>query len=122
MKYKIKELPADGSLPILTGWRYLHTPGHAPDHISLFRGDDKVLIAGDAFVTTKQESAFAVMIQKKQLSGPFNYFTNDRVAAAASVRQLAGLHPAIATTGYEDQCLVMNLTGRFRILLKIFKC
>ena len=123
LKNKIKELPADGSLPMLTGWRYVYTPGHAPGHISLFRGDDKVLIAGDAFVTTKQESAFAVMTQKKQLSGPPKYFTNDWVAAAASVRQLADLHPAIAATGHgkpmfgdELDWALQNLAENFQML------
>lgn len=100
LKTKVIDLPADYSVPELTGWKYLHTPGHAPGHISLFREDDKVLIAGDAFVTTKQESAFAVMTQKKELSGPPKYFTNDWVAAANSVRKLVGLHPLIAATGH----------------------
>ncbi|MBC7745461.1 MAG: MBL fold metallo-hydrolase [Flavobacterium sp.] len=97
---QISELPADGSVPLLPGWKYFHTPGHAPGHVSLFRNEDKVLIAGDAFVTTKQESAFAVMTQKKLLSGPPKYFTNDWIAAETSVRKLAELRPSIAATGH----------------------
>ncbi len=50
---RIFKLPADGTFPMTEEWRWIHTPGHAPGHISLFRDSDKTLIAGDAFVTTK---------------------------------------------------------------------
>lgn len=95
--HKLKE---DGIVPEADGWKYIDTPGHSPGHISLFRESDKTLIAGDAFVTTKQESAFSVITQKKQLSGPPKQFTPDWVAAAKSVRKLAGLRPEIAATGH----------------------
>jgi glyoxylase-like metal-dependent hydrolase (beta-lactamase superfamily II) len=96
----LHELPADGSVPFLPGWTYLHTPGHAPGHISLFREQDRVLIAGDAFVTTRQESALSVMTQKKELTGPPRYFTCDWNAAHRSVLKLAALEPAVAATGH----------------------
>src|ERR1044072_7273048 len=54
---RLLPLPEDGTVPELPEWRYYHTPGHAPGHISLFRQRDKLLLAGDAFVTTNQESA-----------------------------------------------------------------
>ncbi|PEE06030.1 MBL fold metallo-hydrolase, partial [Bacillus pseudomycoides] len=47
----IHELPLDGSVPHMPEWRWVHTPGHTPGHISLFRKTDHFLIAGDAFVT-----------------------------------------------------------------------
>jgi glyoxylase-like metal-dependent hydrolase (beta-lactamase superfamily II) len=96
----IKPLPDNGKVPELDAWTYYHTPGHAPGHISLFRPSDGVLIAGDAFVTTRQESAFAALTQKKHLSGPPKYFTNDWIAAEKSVKLLAHLQPAIAATGH----------------------
>src|SRR4051812_46259884 len=37
MDGKIYALPEDGTVPGLKDWRYIHTPGHAPGHISLFR-------------------------------------------------------------------------------------
>jgi glyoxylase-like metal-dependent hydrolase (beta-lactamase superfamily II) len=52
----VKELPLNGIVPYMDGFRWLHTPGHTPGHISLFRNDDGTLIVGDAFVTVKQES------------------------------------------------------------------
>ncbi|HVG41932.1 MAG TPA: MBL fold metallo-hydrolase, partial [Chitinophagaceae bacterium] len=44
----ILELPEDGSIPELNDWKWIHTPGHTPGHISLFREKDGVLVAGDA--------------------------------------------------------------------------
>ncbi len=64
-------MPEDtNDVPFLNGWQFIHTPGHTPGHISLFRIEDKVLIAGDAFVTTKAESAIAILFQKRVISGP----------------------------------------------------
>jgi glyoxylase-like metal-dependent hydrolase (beta-lactamase superfamily II) len=89
----VKPLPADGWVPTLSSWRWLHTPGHAPGHISLFREEDRVLLPGDAFCTTKQESFLAVAKQKPELHGPPAYYTPDWDAARRSVQQLAALKP-----------------------------
>lgn len=98
--YYLQELPEDGSLPTLQEWRWLHTPGHAPGHISLFRERDGLLIAGDAVVTTKQESAISIMTQKEILCGPPAYFTPDWGASARSVKELAALEPNIIASGH----------------------
>ena len=97
---RLVELPDDHSIPGLEDWQWIHTPGHTPGHISLFREKDGVLIAGDAFVTTMQESAISVMIQKKIVWGPPRYFTPDWGAAARSVRELAALEPNVIVTGH----------------------
>ena len=89
----VSALPTDGSLPNLRGWRWLHTPGHAPGHISLFREEDRVLVPGDAFCTTKQESFLAVAKQTPELHGPPAYYTPDWDAARSSVEILAALEP-----------------------------
>lgn len=96
----VQELPEDGSVPGLPAWNWIHTPGHAPGHISLFREKDGVLVAGDAFVTTRQESIFSVMSQKKEICGPPKYFTPDWGSAARSVKALAALEPNVVTTGH----------------------
>ncbi|HVK08611.1 MAG TPA: MBL fold metallo-hydrolase [Gemmataceae bacterium] len=93
-------LPTDGSVPGMPGWRWIHTPGHAPGHVSLFRDADRTLIAGDAFVTQKQESALAVMTRAQRVHGPPAYFTIDWGAAERSVRELARLRPEVAATGH----------------------
>jgi glyoxylase-like metal-dependent hydrolase (beta-lactamase superfamily II) len=93
-------LPDDGSVPMLPGWRYVFTPGHTAGHISLFRERDRILIAGDAVVTTKQESAVAVLAQREELHGPPAYFTQDWRSAAESVRKVAALEPDVLATGH----------------------
>lgn len=96
----IQALPTDGSVPGAADWRWLHTPGHTPGHISLFRERDQALIAGDAFVTVKQESLYKVITQEVEISGPPKYFTTDWEAARHSVRMLANLEPHAAVTGH----------------------
>lgn len=96
----LKILPDTGEVPDLPGWRWIHTPGHAPGHISLFRESDRTLIVGDAFVTTRQESAFAALTQPPILSGPPKYFTPDWVKARSSVETLAALQPERVATGH----------------------
>lgn len=93
-------LPDDGSIPFMEGWRWIHTPGHAPGHVSLWREEDRALIAGDAFVTTAQESAYATAVQAPEIHGPPRYFTIDWAASRDSVVKLAKLRPALAVTGH----------------------
>jgi glyoxylase-like metal-dependent hydrolase (beta-lactamase superfamily II) len=97
----VTALPDDGSIPGFKEWRYIHTPGHAFGHISLFREDDKVLVAGDAFVTTKNESALnSLILQTKKISRPPAYFTPDWEAANDSIKKLLLLSPEIVATGH----------------------
>lgn len=93
-------LPADGSVPGMPGWQWLHTPGHAPGHISLWREADRSLIVGDAFITTRQESAFAVALQRPEIHGPPMYYTPDWRQARQSVARLAALEPELVVTGH----------------------
>ena len=97
---RLRFLPDDGSVPSLPGWRWLHTPGHTPGHVSFWRETDRTLIAGDAVVTTGQESAYEVLAQAPEMHGPPRYFTPDWVAAAASVRKIAALEPDLLVTGH----------------------
>jgi glyoxylase-like metal-dependent hydrolase (beta-lactamase superfamily II) len=97
---QVKTLPEDGSVPTMPGWKWVHTPGHTPGHISLFREQDKALIAGDAFVTVKQESLYKVLTQTQEISGPPRYYTTDWKAAFESVRKLEALNPEVAVTGH----------------------
>jgi len=97
---RVMSLPEDGSVPFMPGWRWIHTPGHTNGHVSLFREDDRLLIAGDAFVTVQQESLYDVIRQKQEVQGPPAYFTPDWAAARISVEKLAALNPAIGATGH----------------------
>ena len=96
----IEKLPSDGSIPYMSDFRWIHTPGHTPGHVSFFRENDGVLIAGDAFVTVKQESLYKVLTQELEISGPPRYLTPDWDAAWESVKTLETLHPSVAVTGH----------------------
>lgn len=97
---RVHPLPADGSVPGLPGWRWVHTPGHTPGHVSFLREQGKVLVAGDAFTTVVGESGLATLTQKQVVHGPPAYFTPDWDAARDSVQLLAGLAPEVAATGH----------------------
>ncbi|WP_020614976.1 MBL fold metallo-hydrolase [Paenibacillus daejeonensis] len=111
LKHAVQVLPTDGSVPGLKDWRWIHTPGHTAGHISLFRERDGVLIAGDAFVTVKQESIYHVITQELEFSGPPRYFTADWAAARRSVEALAELQPAIAICGHGRASSGQELTA-----------
>ena len=87
-------------VPGMPGWRWVHTPGHAPGHVSLFRDSDRALIAGDAVTTTRQESMFSVLTQKQELTGPPAYFTIDWDKARRSVATIASLKPTLVASGH----------------------
>lgn len=98
---RVHPLPADGSVPGMPGWRWIQTPGHSPGHVSFFRDADRVLVAGDAFVTTKQESALGALAQAApRVRRPPAYYTPDWEAARRSVERLAQLEPDAAITGH----------------------
>jgi glyoxylase-like metal-dependent hydrolase (beta-lactamase superfamily II) len=97
---RARKLPDDGEIPEMPGWRWIHTPGHTEGHISLFRDKDAALIAGDAFITVKQESALAVMSQTLEVHGPPAYFTPDWELARQSVEIIKSLNPHWALTGH----------------------
>ena len=116
----VRPIPASGQISELPGWQVIHTPGHAPGHISLFRKEDRTLIAGDAFVTTNQNSAVAVATQKEEFHGPPAYFTCDWTAARQSVQTLADLNPlavgtghGVSVRGYELQIKLNHLADNF---------
>lgn len=114
-------LPADGSVPGMPSWQWTHTPGHTEGHISLWREADRTLIAGDAFITTNQESAFAVAMQRPEMHGPPMYYTQNWEKAEASVQRLAGLSPdlvvsmhGVAMQGPEMNQALQSLAREFR--------
>lgn len=95
-------LPADYSVPSMPGWKWIPTPGHSTGHISLFREADHALIAGDAFVTVKQDALYKVYKQELEVNGPPVYLTPDWESAEQSVQILAGLKPELTITGHGE--------------------
>jgi len=102
LKERVRPLPANRSVPGMPGWRWLHTPGHSPGHVSFYRESTRTLIAGDAVMSTSQESGFSTSTQKPELHGPPAAFTIDWEKARRSVMTLGALHPAIVATGHGE--------------------
>jgi glyoxylase-like metal-dependent hydrolase (beta-lactamase superfamily II) len=117
---RVQALDTSGYIEELPEWKTVHTPGHTPGHISLFFKLNATLIAGDAFVTTKTESAIDALSFAQKLSGPPKYLTTDWAAAAESVRKLNALEPRTVATGHgytmrgkELQSELKNLADHF---------
>lgn len=98
----LQALPADGSVPHMPGWRWIHVPGHAPGQVALFRPSDRTLISADAFITVRQDSFYKVLLQKREVNGPPRYLTTDWQLAESSVRELAGLQPNAVAPGHGE--------------------
>ena len=97
---RLHALPADGSVPPMPDWRWLATPGHSAGHVSLWRAQERTLLAGDALITTRQESAYAALARPPEVHGPPAYFTTDWQAAGNSVKLLAQLDPEFLVAGH----------------------
>jgi len=117
----IQAIPSDGSVPFMQDFQWIHTPGHTPGHISLYREKDKALIVGDAFVTVKQESLYKVITQTKEISGPPRYLTTNWQAARKSVEKLEALKPSVAITGHGLPMEGKELTRELKKLVDNFE-
>lgn len=113
-------LPDDGSVPGMPEWKWIHTPGHTEGHISLYREKDRVLIAADAFSTTKQESLMSVLTHSEQISGPPKYLTTDWKAAENSVRTLRDLKPSLAIPSHGEPMKGEELAKHLDMLVNNF--
>ncbi|MBB3660849.1 glyoxylase-like metal-dependent hydrolase (beta-lactamase superfamily II) [Rhizobium sp. BK650] len=116
----LRALPADGSTPFMPGWTWLHTPGHTPGHVSFWRASDRCLIAGDAIITTGQESVYEVLTQRPEMHGPPRYMTSDWQEAMDSVVELAALEPETIIAGHGRPMRGPNVTARLHELADNF--
>lgn len=117
----VRPLPFNGTIPHMPDFKWIHTPGHTPGHVSLFRKKDRTLIAGDAFTTVKQEYLYKVLTQKQEISGPPRYLTTDWKEAKESVIKLQALKPAVAITGHGLPMSGELLTNSLQKLVKDFE-
>jgi glyoxylase-like metal-dependent hydrolase (beta-lactamase superfamily II) len=121
IKEHLHPLPIDGTVPFLDEFRWVHTPGHSPGHVSFFRERDRSLIAGDAFITVRQDSLYKTITQQKEINGPPRYFTTDWELAYESVKVIRDLKPAVAITGHGVPMSGHELTNRLEKLVTDFK-
>jgi glyoxylase-like metal-dependent hydrolase (beta-lactamase superfamily II) len=87
-------------VPEIHGWRWIHTPGHTPGHVSLFRDDDNTLLAGDALATMDMDSWSEQALRTPKLCNPPAPLTYDWDASRLSVEKLALLEPLAIAAGH----------------------
>ena len=97
---RLRDLPDDGSVPGLPGWRWHHTPGHSPGHVAFYEERTRILLAGDACTTMDLDSFVGMLLQKPRISRPPAPFTSDWDQAQRSVELLAGLKPMVIGAGH----------------------
>lgn len=78
-------------LPVLGGLTVVSTPGHAPDHVSFWSPQHKLVITGDV-----------VFHLFNRLTLPFAFFTVDMALNKQSLCKLIALNPEIACFGHGD--------------------
>jgi glyoxylase-like metal-dependent hydrolase (beta-lactamase superfamily II) len=93
-------LAGNGVIDDVPDWRWVHTPGHTPGHVSLVRDEDRVALTGDALVTLRVNSVAGMLLGSPGLSGPPRYTTWSWEGAKASVRLLADLEPTVVGAGH----------------------
>ncbi len=81
----------EGAVPGADGWRHLWTPGHTAGHVSLFRPDGRVLIAGDA-VLPRITPTLGVNRQRADPVGDY----------LEALDRLEALEPALVLPGHGD--------------------
>jgi glyoxylase-like metal-dependent hydrolase (beta-lactamase superfamily II) len=118
--HHLEDLPADGTVPTMPDWKYIHTPGHTVGHVSFFRESDRTLLVGDAFCTADQLSFLKIAVQEPELTGPPAYFTPDWDSARESVRKLAALKPKIIAPGHGLPMAGEEIPSKLALLAKDF--
>ncbi len=116
----LQSLPSDGSVPHMPAWKWIHVPGHTPGQVALWREGDRVLLSADAFITTRQESAYAVAVQKPELHGPPAYYTQDWEASRMSVERLAALEPELVISGHGPAMQGPEMRAALQLLARDF--
>ncbi|HLM50564.1 MAG TPA: ester cyclase [Solirubrobacteraceae bacterium] len=81
----------------VAGFRVLHTPGHAPGHIALWREADRLALAADTFFGI--DLATGRRVSPRPGPDAFNWNTT---TARHSMRKLAALDPATAWPSHGD--------------------
>ncbi len=100
LRRHLQELPADGQIPGLADWKWIHTPGHAPGQVAYWNERTRVLLAGDTFTTVDVDSPIALAMQKPEINKPPAPFTYDWAQARESVRAVAKLDPFTVGCGH----------------------
>ena len=108
------------SIPGISGWRWIHTPGHTPGHVSLFRDADRTLLAGDAVATMNMDSWTEQIKRTPEVCHPPAPLTTDWIAARRSVEDLALLRPKAIGAGHGVPIAGEGAAGAVELLARTF--
>lgn len=97
---RVMILNTDRPLPWVRGWDCHVTPGHSPGHLSFFKKDDRILLAGDAVTTMNLDSLLDTLATRQQICRPPVPGTTNWMQARESVRKLAALRPEVIGAGH----------------------
>jgi glyoxylase-like metal-dependent hydrolase (beta-lactamase superfamily II) len=97
---RVTPLTPHEAIPGLSGWEIIETPGHTPGHVSFFRNEDRVLLAGDAVTTMNLDNFFDTLARRKQVCRPPVPATADWASARKSVELLAAMCPSVIAAGH----------------------
>lgn len=97
---RVTEWNGDFSTFGISGWRPIHTPGHAPGHFAFFRDEDSVLLAGDAVTTMNTDNLIGIITRGQEVCRPPVPVTYDWKQARESVQRLAALKPFLIAAGH----------------------
>lgn len=81
----------------LAGFRVIHTPGHAPGQIALFRESDRLLLAADAVFTVDTETGAPI---DPSVPKPFSNWDTEK--ARDSIRRLIPLRAGAIWLGHGE--------------------
>jgi glyoxylase-like metal-dependent hydrolase (beta-lactamase superfamily II) len=81
----------------LAGFRVVHTPGHAPGQIALFRESDRLLLAADAVFTVDTETGAPI---GPRVPKPFSNWDTEK--ARDSIRRLIPLRATAVWLGHGE--------------------
>jgi glyoxylase-like metal-dependent hydrolase (beta-lactamase superfamily II) len=95
-----QSLDPEGMISSLPDWRWIHSPGHTPGHVALFRPTDRVLLSGDALLTLRVNTPSGMLLGSRGMSGPPRYTTWSWPRAVASIARLASLEPGVLGPGH----------------------
>ena len=108
-------------VPGASGWEWVHTPGHSPGHICLFRASDRILLTGDAMVTVNMDSWIGLLGAHPELAGPPAPFTTDWDAALGSLQKLSKLRPNVVGSGHGVPISDSDLPDRLEEFVRRFR-
>jgi glyoxylase-like metal-dependent hydrolase (beta-lactamase superfamily II) len=116
--HRLMELDLARAPAGLEGWECHYTPGHTMGHVSFFRRQDAVLLAGDAVTTMNLDSFAGTILKRPELCRPPVPATMDWERARRSVELLAALRPRVIAAGHGPP--MQNAAGELRRLADRF--